>query len=118
MKLIQKKINDQLRSELIANGIAEHTAQLLAARAIKSFADINYSIDMLLPPELLKDCTEASIFLSQAIIDQKKIVIVGDYDADGATGSSIGILGFQLFPDPYHTALQEVCPSLHPRNHE
>ena len=85
MKLIQKKINDKLRSELIENGIAKHTAQLLAARNIKSFADINYSIEMLLPPELLKDCNEASNFLSQAIIDQKKVVIVGDYDADGAT---------------------------------
>ena len=97
MKLIQKKINDKLRSELIENGIAKHTAQLLAARNIKSFADINYSIEMLLPPELLKDCNEASNFLSQAIIDQKKVVIVGDYDADGATGSSVAILGFQLF---------------------
>lgn len=72
MKLIQKKINDKLRSELIENGIAEHTAQLLAARNIKSFADINYSIDMLLPPELLRIVMRLQIFYHKLSLIKKR----------------------------------------------
>ena len=40
-------------------------------------------------PMLLKDMPQAAIELCDAVIKQKKIVIFGDYDVDGATSSAL-----------------------------
>ena len=96
MKLINKKINEAIKQQLIDAGRHPVVAQILAARKITSSQDVEYPIELLLSPDELLNCNEAADFLSHAIRDQKKITIVGDYDADGASGSSVAILGFRL----------------------
>lgn len=96
MKLINKKINEAIKQQLIDAGRHPVLAQILAARKITSSQDVEYPIELLLSPDVLLNCNEAANFLSHAIRDQKKITIVGDYDADGASGSSVAILGFRL----------------------
>jgi single-stranded-DNA-specific exonuclease len=96
MKLINKKINEAIKQQLIDAGRHPVVAQILAARKITSSRDVEYPIELLLSPDELLNCNEAANFLSHAIRDQKKITIVGDYDADGASGSSVAILGFRL----------------------
>ena len=96
MKLINKKINEAIKQQLIDAGRHPLVAQILAARKITSSLDVEYPIELLLSPDELLNCNEAADFLSHAIRDQKKITIVGDYDADGASGSSVAILGFRL----------------------
>ncbi|NCV53309.1 MAG: single-stranded-DNA-specific exonuclease RecJ [Betaproteobacteria bacterium] len=96
MKLIHKKINEAIKQQLIDAGRHPVVAQILAARKITSSQDVEYPIELLLSPNELLNCNEAADFLSHAIRDQKKITIVGDYDADGASGSSVAILGFRL----------------------
>ncbi|MDC0626088.1 single-stranded-DNA-specific exonuclease RecJ [Methylophilaceae bacterium] len=96
MKLINKKINEAIKQQLIDAGRHPVVAQILAARKITSSQDVEYPIELLLSPDELLNCNEAANFLSHAIRDQKKITIVGDYDADGASGSSVAILGFRL----------------------
>lgn len=96
MKLINKKINEAIKQQLIDAGRHPVLAQILAARKITSSQDVEYPIELLLSPDELLNCNEAANFLSHAIRDQKKITIVGDYDADGASGSSVAILGFRL----------------------
>ena len=96
MKLINKKINEAIKQQLIDAGRHPVVAQILAARKITSSQDVEYPIELLLSPNELLNCNEAADFLSHAIRDQKKITIVGDYDADGASGSSVAILGFRL----------------------
>ena len=96
MKLINKKINEAIKQQLIDAGRHPLVAQILAARKITSSQDVEYPIELLLSPDELLNCNEAADFLSHAIRDQKKITIVGDYDADGASGSSVAILGFRL----------------------
>lgn len=96
MKLINKKINEAIKQQLIDAGRHPVVAQILAARKITSSQDVEYPIELLLCPDELLNCNEAANFLSHAIRNQKKITIVGDYDADGASGSSVAILGFRL----------------------
>ena len=96
MKLINKKINEAIKQQLIDAGRHPLVAQILAARKITSSQDVEYPIELLLSPDELLNCNEAANFLSHAIRDQKKITIVGDYDADGASGSSVAILGCRL----------------------
>lgn len=96
MKLISKKIDESIKQQLIDAGLQPTVSQILAARNISSFKDVDYPIEHLLPPNKLLNCNEAADFLADAIHNHKKITIVGDYDADGASGSSVAILGFRL----------------------
>ena len=49
---------------------------------------LNISLHHLHEPYLMKDMPEATLRLAQAITNDEKILIVGDYDVDGITASS------------------------------
>lgn len=74
-------------------GISMSAARLLAVRGLVEQEDIqNYfgtSLDLLHPPEMLKDMTKACEILLQAVRDGLEIAVFGDYDADGITSTSI-----------------------------
>ena len=97
MKLKEKKINAELEKRLNEDGVQPNLAKIYAARKIDSTEKINYQLDKLLPPHLLHSNIAVGEFLCQAIIDNKKIVIVGDYDADCATASACGVLWLKKF---------------------
>lgn len=73
--------------------VSKTVAKILAARDLNSpekarkFLDID--LKQLHDPFLLKDMDKACTSLSQAILNQKKICIYGDYDVDGAIGTSL-----------------------------
>lgn len=62
--------------------------RLYSARGISQLNELEYDLAHLLPPDLygLKD---ASTLLGNAVASGKKILIVGDFDADGATSSAL-----------------------------
>ena len=97
MKLKEKNVNAELENKLNEVGVHPDLARIYAARKIDSTEQINYKLDKLLPPKLLHSNIAVGEFLWQAISDNKKIVIVGDYDADGATASACGVLGLKKF---------------------
>jgi single-stranded-DNA-specific exonuclease len=74
-------------------GLPESLSPLLrriyAARGIQSADDIDYSLDKLLPLAELGGLAEAAVLLEAALVGQQRIVIVGDFDADGATSSAL-----------------------------
>ena len=66
-------------------------AQIMALRGIED-ADsyLNPKIASLMPnPSVLKDMDKAAERLAQAVINDERIGIIGDYDVDGATSTSI-----------------------------
>jgi single-stranded-DNA-specific exonuclease len=63
--------------------------RVYAARAIESAADLDYSLDRLLPPDRLGDLAPAVDLLVQAVEAGWRIVVVGDFDADGATSCAL-----------------------------
>ncbi|HHY82324.1 MAG TPA: single-stranded-DNA-specific exonuclease RecJ [Clostridiales bacterium] len=73
--------------------ISEVTARLLVNRGVSSPAEarafLNPSLDQLHDPFDLKGMAEAVHRIRQAINKKEKIVIYGDYDADGITSSSV-----------------------------
>ncbi len=74
-------------------GISPIVAQLLVSRGITEAADVAAFLDPKLTglrdPEELPGVVTAAPLIHAAIADQRKIVIYGDYDADGMTGASI-----------------------------
>lgn len=74
--------------------------RVLANRGVSAAAELERSAARLLPFQLLKGMDAAVNLLLEARSQQQKIVIVGDFDADGATStatllSGLRLLGFQ-----------------------
>jgi single-stranded-DNA-specific exonuclease len=65
--------------------------RVYAARTVRCADDLDYSLQQLLPPSLLGGMAAAIKLLHQAIRDRQCIVIVGDFDADGATSCALSL---------------------------
>ncbi|MGB0955845.1 MAG: single-stranded-DNA-specific exonuclease RecJ [Panacagrimonas sp.] len=70
--------------------------RVLAARGIINDAQHERSLSALLPPDRLKDIDTAVSVLIEAIDRKAKVVIAGDYDADGATAVAVAMLGLRM----------------------
>lgn len=72
-------------------GVSPFIAQLLARRGVQSELELELKLKHLLAPNM-KGLQDAIQIIDQAIDENKKIVIVGDYDADGATSTALMVL--------------------------
>lgn len=75
-------------------GVPSFLAKILAARGIQYEHELELKLKHLLTSEM-KDLTTAVQLIDQAIEQQEKIVIVGDYDADGATSTALMLLALR-----------------------
>lgn len=69
--------------------------KVLAARNIKTEKDISFALSELPSPELLMGMDHAVELLYQALQQQWHIMIVADFDADGATSCALAIRGLK-----------------------
>jgi len=63
--------------------------RVYAARAVETAAELDYSLQRLLPPTELGGLAGAVNLLEAAVSGRQRIVIVGDFDADGATSCAL-----------------------------
>lgn len=70
--------------------------RLYAARGVQSAAELDKGLARLIPYQQLKGIDAAVDLLVQALQQRQRILIVGDFDADGATASSVGVLGLRM----------------------
>ena len=70
--------------------------RIYAGRNISSHRQLDYSLDNLLPFNTLKNIEAAAGLLADAIRRDKRILIVADYDADGATACALALRGLSL----------------------
>lgn len=86
------------RRDIITDINAPHIHPVLArvygARGL-SQGDVDLEVARLCPASELKGIDQAADILAKAITDGAHITIVGDYDCDGATGTSVGVLGLR-----------------------
>ncbi len=75
-------------------GVPAFIAEILARRGVQSEQELELKLKYLLPPAL-KGLQTAVELMDQAIDQQRQIVIVGDYDADGATSTALMVLVLQ-----------------------
>ena len=72
-------------------GLPDALSRVLNSRGISSNQQIDYSLKRLLPPQNLSNINDAAHLLAEAITADANIVIVGDFDADGATSCALAI---------------------------
>ncbi len=65
--------------------------RIYAARGITDESQLNKQLQTLLPFNTLKGINQACIRLETALREQQRILIIGDFDADGATSTAVGI---------------------------
>ncbi|CAB1207363.1 single-stranded-DNA-specific exonuclease RecJ [Acinetobacter bouvetii] len=75
-------------------GVSPFIAQILARRGVQSEQELELKLKHLLAPSM-KGLQQAIELMDQAIDQHKKIVIVGDYDADGATSTTLMVLALR-----------------------
>ncbi len=77
--------------QLEQQGLHPLLARLYASRGITDRAELDYELKSLLPPASLTHATDAAQLLADAIEAEAKMLIIGDYDCDGATATAVGM---------------------------
>ena len=83
-------------SELLRQGgIHPVLARLYASRGLRDAAELSSELSALMPPSGLLHIDAAGVFLADAIAAGKRMVIVADYDCDGATACAVALRGLR-----------------------
>ena len=98
MKILHRpNVADSYLSQFIPDPIMR---QILAVRGVKGAADLDISIKGLLPPTNMQDCAKAADIIAHAVMRQEHIMISGDYDIDGMSGTALGVRCLTVFGLP------------------
>ena len=81
---------------LTQSGVHPLLARIYAARGIASDQQLATGLERLHPPQSMLNLTHMAILLADAIGQKKKLLIVADYDADGATACAVGMRALRL----------------------
>ena len=90
-KLTIRRSNDAAAQRLAGSGLHPLLARLWAARGITKADDVRLEWPAMLPPNTLTQNEHAAILLADAIAAGKRMLIVADYDCDGATACAVGL---------------------------
>jgi single-stranded-DNA-specific exonuclease len=93
--VVTREFDEQAMTCLLASGIPKTLARILAARGIRSPAQLDVSLAGLIPPECLTHNQRMAQLLADAIAGNKRMLVIGDYDADGATATAVAIRGLR-----------------------
>ncbi|MCW2291135.1 single-stranded-DNA-specific exonuclease [Pseudomonas sp. BIGb0408] len=70
--------------------------RLYAARGVLSAVELEKGLARLIPFTQLKGIEAAVALLVEGLRERQRLLIVGDFDADGATASTVGMLGLRM----------------------
>ncbi|WP_070888057.1 single-stranded-DNA-specific exonuclease RecJ [Pseudomonas argentinensis] len=70
--------------------------RLYAARGVLSAVELEKGLARLIPFSQLKGIEAAVELLVEGLRQRQRMLIVGDFDADGATASTVGLLGLRM----------------------
>ncbi|WP_034607402.1 single-stranded-DNA-specific exonuclease RecJ [Chitinimonas koreensis] len=93
MRILNRSIPPDAERALLAAGLHPVEARVYAARGIADPAELETEFKHLLPAAGLKGIEAAARRLADAIARQERILVVADYDADGATACAVALRG-------------------------
>jgi single-stranded-DNA-specific exonuclease len=93
MQIKQRAYDSKVVDALVSEGINPLLAKLYAARGVVSKSEMETSLSQIIPPEQLTNASEMAKLLADAIAANKKLLVIGDYDADGATATVVAVKG-------------------------
>lgn len=81
----------------LPNDLNPVLAYIYKRRNIAGLKELDFSLSLLAHPKLLHGTQEAAAIIYQAVLNHHKIVIVGDFDVDGATSTALLMRGLNAF---------------------
>jgi len=76
-------------------GLHPVLARLFAARGLTDSRELSTELNAMIAPSGLMHIDVAATYLADAIAAKKKLVIIADYDCDGATACAVGLRGLR-----------------------
>jgi len=83
-------------AERLFSGLPPVLARVYAARGINALESLDYSLSRLAPFHTLSGIESVAALLADAVRSGDRILIVGDFDADGATSCAVAVRGLGL----------------------
>ncbi len=91
------RVHKPVSDELQGSDLHPLLQQLYANRRIEHLKQVQYSMKHLSDYKSLKGIDAAARIISECIIGDKNIIIIGDFDADGATSSALMVRALRMF---------------------
>ena len=82
---------------LVRHGVHPVIARLYASRGVCSPEEIETELKKLHAPVGLKGCDDAAVVLADALAAKRRMLVVADYDCDGATACAVAVRGLRMF---------------------
>lgn len=93
LNLTPRPYSPAVAERLRLTGLPPLLARLYAARGVAAPGEMKHKLAELLPYREMKHCEAAAVRLADAIARREKLLVVADYDADGATACAVAITG-------------------------
>jgi single-stranded-DNA-specific exonuclease len=94
--IVDRAVPAAARLALEHSGLHPILARVLAARGVRGPEELSTDLAGLLPPALLKGTDEAAILLADAIEADAAMLVIADYDCDGATACAVAVRGLRM----------------------
>ena len=111
MQFVERKTPISSQEQLTTHGIHPILAKLWANRGVDSIESANLELKSLIPPNDLKNCFSAATYLADAFVARKHLLIIADYDCDGATACAVGILGLEELGQSFGVKIHFLVPN-------
>jgi len=90
-EIVARAFDPGAAERLARSGCDPRLARVYAARGLASLDELATTLKSLAAPQALHQVGDAARLLADAIAGREKLLIVADYDADGATACAVGV---------------------------
>ena len=95
--IVTRPVSLRTQDRLVREGLHPVLARVCAERGVSGRKELDDSLSGLLPPSDLLNADRAAVLLADAIAAGKRLLIVADYDCDGATACALGVRALSAF---------------------
>jgi len=106
----QRPFSERTANWLQQSGLHPLLARLYAARGLESPDELSLELKNLLSPTELKNCISTASLLADILEKKESMLIVADYDCDGATACAVGLRGLRMLGG-VDTPIQFLVPN-------
>lgn len=92
----QRPFSQRTANWLAQSGLHPLLARLYAARGLQSPEELSLDLKQLISPVELKNCIHTATLVADILEKKEPMLIVADYDCDGATACAVGLRGLRM----------------------
>lgn len=86
-----------ISEELLGSDLHPVLKQVYANRGVAELKQVRYSLSNLIDYSRMKDIDKAAAIVARAVMQQQQVLVIGDFDADGATSCAVMLRALRAF---------------------